>query len=91
MTLTITCPVCGRRDGYEFRFGGEDKGPPPAADGLGPEAWCDYVHFNDAAIGLQREWWFHRDGCGIWFTIWRDTATNLEVPRPAPDGPERDR
>ena len=29
MALTLTCPVCGKRNGYEFRYGGEDKGPKP--------------------------------------------------------------
>ena len=36
MALTLTCPVCGKRNGYEFRYGGEDKGPRPAEAGLTP-------------------------------------------------------
>ena len=43
MAFLITCPLCGPRDAYEFRFGGEDKGPRPDQESLGPEAWCDYV------------------------------------------------
>jgi sarcosine oxidase subunit delta len=50
-----------------------------------PEAWCDYVHMTDSRPGVQKEWWYHRAGCGTWFTIYRDTTTNLEV---APDSPE---
>ena len=42
MSLTLTCPVCGRRDGYEFRYGGEDKGPRPDEAGLTPRQWCDW-------------------------------------------------
>lgn len=79
MSLTITCPICGKRNGYEFRFGAEEKGPRPDEAGLTPEAWCDYVHMNKSVAGIQQEWWFHRDGCGSWFTIYRNTTTNLEV------------
>jgi len=85
MAFTITCPVCGPRDGYEFRFGGEDKGPRPEAEGLTPAAWCDYVHMADCRAGVQKEWWVHRQGCGTWFTIHRDTVANLEV---SPNPPE---
>jgi sarcosine oxidase subunit delta len=79
MSLTITCPICGKRNGYEFRFGGEEKGPRPDEAGLTPAAWSDYVHMNQSVAGIQQEWWFHRDGCGSWFTIYRNTTTNLEV------------
>ena len=34
MALTLTCPVCGKRNGYEFRYGGEDKGPRPDEAGI---------------------------------------------------------
>ena len=80
MTLMITCPVCGRRNGYEFRFGGEDKGPRPSDENLSAEAWRDYIHMNANVGGVQKEWWFHRDGCGAWFAISRNTVTNREVP-----------
>jgi sarcosine oxidase, subunit delta len=79
MALTLTCPICGKRNGYEFRYGGEDKGPRPAEAGLTPGSWCDYVHMNKCVAGVQKEWWFHRDGCGSWFTVHRNTVTNLEV------------
>jgi len=78
MALTITCPICGKRNGYEFKFGGEEKGPRPDEKDLTPNAWCDYVHMNKCVAGVQQEWWFHKDGCGSWFTIYRDTTTNLE-------------
>ena len=32
MTFRLTCPVCGKRDLYEFTFGGQDRG---AAAGAG--------------------------------------------------------
>jgi sarcosine oxidase subunit delta len=71
--------VCGKRNAYEFRFGGEDKGPRPDEAGLTPSQWCDYVHMNQCASGVQKEWWYHREGCGIWFAVYRDTCTNLQV------------
>jgi sarcosine oxidase subunit delta len=46
MALTLTCPICGKRNGYEFRYGGEDKGPRPDEEGLTPADWCNYVHMN---------------------------------------------
>lgn len=82
MSRTITCPVCGLRNGYEFRFGGEDKGPRPEEEGMTPEKWVEYTHLNDCKAGVRKEWWFHRDGCGLWFTLFRDTLTNREVERP---------
>jgi len=82
MSLTITCPICGKRNGYEFRFGSEDKGPRPEQESLTPESWCDYAHMNNCRAGVQKEWWYHRAGCSLWFTIHRDTTTNLEVSEP---------
>ena len=82
MALMINCPVCGRRNGYEFRYGGEDKGPRPAQRELSPGDWFQYVHANNCVAGVQKEWWVHRDGCGTWFTIYRDTTVNREVPPP---------
>ena len=79
MAATLTCPICGKRNGYEFRYGGVDKGPRPDEEVLSSATWCDYVHMNKCVAGIQKEWWFHRDGCGAWFTIFRDTMTNLEV------------
>jgi sarcosine oxidase, subunit delta len=82
MSFLITCPNCGKRNSYEFRFGGEDRGPRPDERDLTPQAWCDYVHMCANAAGVQKEWWFHRDGCGLWFTTWRNTLTNLEAAKP---------
>jgi len=79
MALTLTCPICGNRDGYEFQYGGEEKGPFPDEHTLTPRSWCNYVHMNRCIAGVQKEWWFHRHGCGTLFTTYRDTTTNLEV------------
>jgi sarcosine oxidase subunit delta len=82
MAMTLTCPVCGKRNGYEFRYGGEEKGPRPDEADLSPRAWCEYVHMNKCVAGVQEEWWCHKDGCGVWFKTHRDTTKNLEVDKP---------
>ena len=51
MSFIITCPVCGRRNSYEFRFGGEERGSRPDEEGLTPAAWCDYVHMRSNVGG----------------------------------------
>lgn len=35
-----------------------------------------YIYFRRNVAGVQREWWFHRLGCEIWFQAERDTRTN---------------
>lgn len=82
MAYNITCPICGPRSGYEFRFGNEDCGPAPDQDGLDLETYTDYVHLHEAKGGPQKEWWCHTGGCGVWFTIWRDTVTERQVEAP---------
>lgn len=88
MGLMITCPICGRRSGYEFRYGGEDKGPRLDQSSLTPQDWCDYVHMNRSPAGVVREWWSHRDGCGAWFCIERDTRINIQVGGSGPLDPK---
>jgi len=79
MSATITCPICGPRNIYEFRFGGENRGPRPFDNEATPQQWYAYVHLRTNAAGPQEEWWYHRDGCGTWFTIWRDVTIDREV------------
>ncbi|MFZ0450716.1 MAG: sarcosine oxidase subunit delta [Desulfatiglandaceae bacterium] len=79
MSYTITCPICGKRDLYEFRFGNEDRGPAPDQEGLTPRTYSDAVQMHEAVDGPQKEWWYHRDGCGVWFTVWRNTLTGRET------------
>ena len=82
MAYQITCPICGARDIYEFRFGGEDRGIKPFDDETTPDTWYAYTHLRTNAPKPQKEWWFHRDGCRTWFTIWRDPTINREVNEP---------
>ncbi|MDE2875799.1 MAG: sarcosine oxidase subunit delta [Gemmatimonadota bacterium] len=95
MTFRLTCPVCGKRDVYEFTFGGQERGPRPAQEGLSAEEHFRWVQFRlipggcetreegasraDVREPLQEEWWYHGQGCGVWFTTTRDPMTNREV------------
>ncbi len=81
MSFTITCPICGERDIYEFHFGGQERGPRPDQDELSAEDHFRWVQFRTTRPEPQQEWWFHAKGCGLWFTTWRDPATNREVAR----------
>jgi sarcosine oxidase subunit delta len=78
MSFLIICPNCGPRNIYEFRFGGEVK-KRPDEETTTPKIWADYVYNSKNVRGPQQEWWFHSKGCGRWFTIWRDTRTNLPL------------
>ena len=97
MTFRLTCPVCGKRDVYEFTYGGPERGPRPAeadsAAGADPEAApqaegnaAAEAHFRWAQFRMnhpeaREEWWYHGAGCGVWFSTWRNPATNREEPR----------
>ena len=78
MTFRLTCPVCGKRDVYEFTFGGQERGPRPAQAELSAEDHFRYVQFRLVEPAPQEEWWYHRDGCGVWFKTVRNPATNRE-------------
>ena len=79
MSFMITCPICGRRNIQEFRFGGENRGSKPFDNKANTDQWYSYTHLRTNMAGPQQEWWFHKDGCGTWFAIWRNLATDLEI------------
>jgi heterotetrameric sarcosine oxidase delta subunit len=74
MSFLLPCPHCGPRDVNEFTFQGELTRRPQAHPSL--RELTDYVYFRDNVAGPQREWWYHRLGCGTWFVAERDTRTN---------------
>ena len=88
MSFLLPCPNCGPRDVNEFRYQGEVTHRPPPDAGL--RELAEYIDFRDNVAGVQREWWYHRLGCGLWFIAERDTCTNevlhVELPRPAGAG-----
>lgn len=77
MSFLLTCPNCGPRDVYEFRFGGE-AGARPQPDAP-RDAWSRYLYTRSNEAGVQKEWWYHRSGCHAWFLAVRDTRTNVVV------------
>jgi sarcosine oxidase subunit delta len=87
MTFVLECPACGPRDVYEFRYQGEVTRRPAASPTQ--HDLSAYVYFRDNVAGVQREWWYHRTGCGLWFVAERDTCTNevIRVEIPSPTSP----
>jgi heterotetrameric sarcosine oxidase delta subunit len=85
MTFLLECPNCGLRDVYEFHYQGEVTRRPSARPTQ--RELSDYVYFRTNVAGVQREWWYHRAGCELWFVAERDTRTNevvrTEIPAPA--------
>ena len=83
MSFLLTCPNCGVREVTDFGYGGEVTARPSSR----PERreLNAYNYFRRNVAGVQREWWFHRSGCGEWFLAERDTRTNevllTELPR----------
>lgn len=79
MTFRLTCPVCGKRDIHEFTFGGQERGPRPSQEELDAEAHYRWTQFRLIPNEPQKEWWYHAQGCGVWFRTKRDPGTNREV------------
>jgi heterotetrameric sarcosine oxidase delta subunit len=85
--ILLECPNCGARNASEFRYGGEVSrrpGPDPT-----PAEWAEYVYLRDNPLGVLREWWYHRAGCGLWFIAERHTKTHevLRTLLPQPKEP----
>ena len=78
--ILIDCPNCGPRNAQEFRYGGEYNPRPAPGASLSDEAWTEYLYMRDNVLGVQKEWWYHRAGCGLWFLAERHTKTK-EVSR----------
>ncbi|MGI9110675.1 MAG: sarcosine oxidase subunit delta [Gaiellaceae bacterium] len=87
MSVLLPCPNCGPRDVNEFTYGGEASTRPTAKPSR--RALSAYIYFRRNVAGVQREWWFHRFGCGTWFLASRDTRTNEVLEVAAPPTPDR--
>jgi len=74
VSFLLTCPNCGPRDVNEFAYRGEVTTRPQERPTL--RELTDYVYVRRNVAGVQREWWYHRQGCGQWFLADRDTRTN---------------
>ena len=74
--LILECPNCGARSAQEFRYGGEYNPRPAQPEVAGEEAWTTYIYMRRNRLGMQKEWWYHRAGCGLWFLAERHTKSN---------------
>jgi len=74
MSFLLTCPNCGVREVTDFGYGGEVTSRP--ASKPSQRELNAYNYFRRNVAGVQREWWFHRSGCRVWFMADRDTRTN---------------
>ena len=82
--LIIPCPWCGARPETEFFCGAEAVEPRPRDPArFDDAAWVDWLTNRVNPRGPIRERWWHQRGCGLWFTITRDTATH-EIPEDEP-------
>lgn len=76
--LLLKCPNCGERNVAEFRFGGEYVvRPKNPEDSAADEAWVDYLYLKENKLGVQKEWWYHHSGCGLWLLAERHTKTQV--------------
>jgi sarcosine oxidase subunit delta len=74
MSFLLPCPYWGPLDVNEFAYAGEVTRRPREAPSL--RELTTYVYFRENVAGVQREWWYHRFGCELWFLAERDTRTN---------------
>ena len=86
--LLIDCPHCGARTETEFRYAGEAHMTRPAPD-CDDAVWGAYLFVRDNLRGAAHvERWRHLHGCGMFFNVERDTATDRLV-RSYPSGHAR--
>ena len=85
MSFLLTCPNCGVREVTDFGYGGEVTYRPSSRPSQ--RELNTYNYFRRNVAGVQREWWYHRFGCEVWFQAERDTRTNeiirVEIPSPS--------
>jgi sarcosine oxidase subunit delta len=77
--ILLECPNCGPRNSQEFRYGGEYNPRPKVPMETSDAEWADYVYIRDNKSGIQKEWWYHRAGCGYWFLVERNTKSNKVI------------
>jgi heterotetrameric sarcosine oxidase delta subunit len=73
--IALPCPWCGPRNAPEFRYVGEVTPRPDPATAT-PRQWRDYLYLRGNQQGWVTERWYHRAGCGQYFTLDRHTGTN---------------
>lgn len=75
--LKIPCPFCGPRNETEFVHGGPLKNRRSDDPGAIEDSdWIEYLTVPKNPLGPVEERWCHIRGCGLWFTIVRDTRSH---------------
>jgi heterotetrameric sarcosine oxidase delta subunit len=74
--IIVQCPNCGPRNVQEFHYGGEYNPRPQKPLEVEHIEWVEYIYMRDNKQGVQKEWWYHRSGCQLWFLVERHTKTN---------------
>ncbi|MEM8859898.1 MAG: sarcosine oxidase subunit delta [Chloroflexota bacterium] len=77
--LLINCPYCGERNISDLRYGGEYNPRPKNLanfDEVSDAEAADFIYMKDNKWGVQKEWWYCRQGCQAWFLAERHTRTN---------------
>ena len=75
--LRIKCPFCGPRDEREFEYCGPYRDRRPGKiDSLAAPEFLNYLIVPENPEGEAREFWWHRQGCGEWLLVIRDTRTH---------------
>ena len=72
----IPCPHCGPRPETEFAHGGEAHLVRPEPASADDGTWAGHLFFRSNPKGWHRERWRHDAGCGQWFNLCRNTATD---------------
>ena len=49
---------------------------PAEPENVEPSTWTGHLYLRANRLGFQKEWWYHRAGCGLWFLAERHTRTN---------------
>ncbi len=77
--LILPCPNCGERNVSEFRFGGEYNPRPQDPEACDDAMWSSYLYLCENRLGVEKAWWYHQAGCGLWFLVERHTKTQQVV------------
>ena len=84
----IDCPWCGSRDQSEFTTHGEAHiARPEDPETLDDAEWGQYVFYRNNVKGWYRERWVHSRGCGRWFNLLRNTASDAIAASYRPNAP----
>jgi sarcosine oxidase subunit delta len=84
--LLLSCPFCGDRNESEFLYGGPARATRgEAANATSDGEWIEYLTVTPNPRGPVQEKWWHKQGCGMWIVIERDTVTHRIAPERASD------